>query len=229
MTARKKAQVVPPEVLKPLCPDDDIRQGGGSGSRVIVIGASTGGVEALYTLLAEFPSNCPPTFVVQHMRPGYVESFVAGLNRSCSAEVVLAQDRMIARRGRIHVAPTGDLHLTLVAQASVTLRLIDAPLVQGHRPSVDQLFLSAARLRPAPVAALLTGMGRDGAEGLLRIRRAGGHTIAQDESSSVVYGMPRAARDLGAPTQILPLKAIAMALLRAADQPLPDPEREWSI
>ncbi|MFN4155262.1 MAG: CheB methylesterase domain-containing protein [Paracoccaceae bacterium] len=181
-----------------------------------MIGASTGGVEALYTLLADFPHDCPPTFVVQHMRPGFVESFVTGLNRACAAEVVQAQDRQTACRGRIHVAPAGDLHLVLTTRPALSLRLTDAPPVQGHRPAIDPLFLSAARLRPAPVAALLTGMGRDGAEGLLHIRRAGGHTIAQDEASSVVYGMPRVARDLGAAVDILPLGAIAAALLRAA-------------
>lgn len=205
---------MPPDQTKTHANGEDSRSGTG---RVIVIGASTGGVEALHTLLSEFPSDCPPTFVVQHMRPGFVESFVSGLNRACAAEVVLAQDRQLARPGRIHVAPAGDLHLALFAQTALALRLIDAPLVQGHRPAVDQLFLSAALLRPAPVAALLTGMGRDGAEGLLQIRRAGGHTIAQDEASSVVYGMPRAARELGAAAQILPLRLIAAALLRAAD------------
>ena len=186
--------------------------------RVIVIGASTGGVDALYSLLANFPRDCPPTFVVQHMRAGFVESFVAGLNRACAAEVVLAQDRHIARPGRIHIAPAGNLHLILCAQHVLTLRLVNAPPLHGHRPAVDRLFFSAARLRPTPVAALLTGMGRDGAEGLLHIRRTGGHTIAQDETSSVVYGMPRAARDLDAADQILPLRSIATALLRAAGQ-----------
>ena len=195
-----------------------------SPGRIIVIGASTGGVEALYTLLSAFPGDCPPTIIVQHMRPAFVESFVAGLGRRCAPEVVLAEDRQIVRRGRVHVAPAGDLHLVLSAHPVVILRLSKAPPAHGHRPAVDPLFLSAARLQPAPVAALLTGMGRDGAEGLLRIREAGGHTIAQDEASAVVYGMPRAARDLGAAEQILPLHAIAAALLQAAAQ-TPPPHR----
>lgn len=183
-----------------------------------MIGASTGGVEALYTLLSALPSTCPPTFVVQHMRPGFVESFVAGLNRACEAAVVQAEDRRIARSGYIYVAPAGDFHLTLASHAELCMRLVSGDPVQGHRPSVDRLFMSAARLRTPPVAALLTGMGRDGAEGLLSIRRAGGHTVAQDEASSVVYGMPRAARDLAAADQILPIEAIAPALLRASSQ-----------
>ncbi|MDO8881871.1 CheB methylesterase domain-containing protein [Pseudotabrizicola sp.] len=191
----------------------------GAARRSIVIGASTGGVEALYTVLSRFPEDCPPTFVVQHMRPGYVESFVAGLNKACSANVVLAQDRQIPRAGCIYVAPAGASHMNLTAHPVLTMRLINGPAVHGHRPAVEPLFLSAARLRPPPVAALLTGMGRDGAEGLLAIRRAGGHTIAQDEASSVVYGMPGSARELNAADQILPLSFIAAALLRMATQP----------
>ncbi|WP_103333035.1 CheB methylesterase domain-containing protein [Pseudotabrizicola formosa] len=206
---------MPPDPRNPSGPAGNGRYSGG---RVIVIGASTGGVEALYTLLSEFPEDCPPTFVVQHMRPGFVEGFVAGLNRVCAAEVVQAQDRQVMRSGQIYIAPAGNMHLCLAATPVVSIRLTEAPPVHGHRPAVDPLFLSAAQLRPAPVAALLTGMGRDGAEGLLQIRRAGGHTIAQDRASSVVYGMPGAARDLGAAHQILPLSAIAAALLRLAAQ-----------
>lgn len=206
---------MPPDAFNRNNPQDTVQHGE---DRCIVLGASTGGVEALHTLLSAFPRDCPPTFVVQHMRAGFDESFVSGLNRACAADVVLAQDRQIARRGCIHVAPAGDLHLVLVAQPVLQLRLIDAPPLHGHRPAVDRLFVSAAGLRPAPVAALLTGMGRDGAQGLLCIRNAGGHTIAQDEESSVVYGMPRTARDLNAAHQILPLRSIAAALLRAAMQ-----------
>ena len=186
--------------------------------RIVVIGASTGGVEALYMLLSAVPPDCPPIYVVQHMRPSFIESFVAGLNRVCAAEVVQAQDRQLARPGQICIAPTGELHLVLTAHPDPMSRLVEGPPVQGHRPAVDRLFLSAAQLRTPPVAALLTGMGRDGAEGLLRIRQAGGHTIAQDEASSVVYGMPKAARDLDAADQILPIQSIAAALLRAVGQ-----------
>lgn len=205
-----------PDTAKAIQPDPAPWVGGG---RILLIGASTGGVEALHTLLSAFPRDCPPTIIVQHMRPAFVKSFVTGLDRSCAAEVVLAGDRQIVRPGRIYVAPAGDLHLVLCAHPTVTLRLREGPPAHGHRPAVDQLFLSAAKLQPAPVAVLLTGMGRDGAEGLLRIREAGGHTIAQDEASAVVYGMPRAARDIGAADQILPLYAIAAALLQAAAQP----------
>lgn len=198
-------------------------------SRAIVIGASTGGVEALYTVLAAMPADCPPIFVVQHMRPDFMSGFADGLDRACTAQVILARDREVARAGQIYIAPAGALHLTLTltGQGPISMRLIEGPPVQGHRPSVDRLFHSAAVLARPPAAALLTGMGRDGAEGLLAIRMAGGPTFAQDAATSVVYGMPRVAAELGAANKILPLSRIAFALLTAAGhgQTLPRQDR----
>jgi chemotaxis response regulator CheB len=184
--------------------------------RPILIGASTGGVEALYTILGAMPSDSPPLFIVQHMRPHFMESFVASLDRKCRPRVVLAQDRMVASRGHVYVAPAGPCHLTLGSGPSPFCRLVRGEAVHGHRPSVDRLFLSSTQLSPLPVAALLTGMGRDGAEGLLRLRQSGSLTIAQDEESCVVFGMPRAAIELSAAEKILPLAAIAEALLAGA-------------
>lgn len=184
--------------------------------RPIFIGASTGGVEALYDVLSMLPEDCPPTFVVQHMRADFIGSFVAGLDRAIAAHVQLARDRDIARVGHIYVAPPGESHLEVNGQGGLCMRLISGPPVQGHRPSVDRLFQSASTLVPRPAAAILTGMGRDGAAGLLAIKQAGGLTIAQDEATSVVYGMPRAAHDMGAAEKILPLCRIAAALLAAA-------------
>lgn len=184
--------------------------------RPILIGASTGGVEALYTILGAMPADCPPIFIVQHMRPNFMEGFVAGLDRMCRPQVVLAQDRMVASRGHVYIAPSGQCHLTLGSGAAPFCRLVQGEAVHGHRPSVDRLFLSATQLTPLPVAALLTGMGRDGAEGLLRLRHSGGLTLAQDQDSCVVFGMPRAAVELGAAEKILPLGAIAAALLAGA-------------
>lgn len=193
-----------------MLPDPDLPK------RNIVLGASTGGVEALYTVLARFPADCPPVFIVQHMRPTFLESFVAGLDRACQARVRLAEDRATAKPGEIYVAPPGEAHLTLADHGALTMRLSPGPPMQGHRPSVDRLFQSCATLPVCPAAALLTGMGRDGAQGLLEIRQAGGPTICQDEQTSVVFGMPRAAAAMGAATHILPLGSIAAALLRAA-------------
>ncbi len=199
--------------------------------RPIVIGASTGGVEALYTVLAAFPADCPPVFVVQHMRPGFVEAFVAGLNRNCAPKVVLAEDRMFAMDGHVYVAPPGETHLVLAcSQATaggervIINRLMESAPVHGHRPAADRLFQSAAALPCKPAAALLTGMGRDGAEGLLDIRRAGGPTIAQDRETCVVYGMPKAAQELQAADRILPLPAIGAALLAAAGYGVSNPK-----
>lgn len=185
-------------------------------TRSIVIGASTGGVEALHEVLRAMPADCPPVFVVQHMRPNFVDSFVAGLGRACVAAVNLAQDREVARPGNIYVAPPGTLHLILWGTHVLSTRLVAGLPLQGHRPSVDRLFQSAAALTVPPAAALLTGMGRDGAEGLLSIRMAGGPTIAQDQASSVVYGMPRVAFELGAAEKVLTLSKIAAHLLSAA-------------
>jgi chemotaxis response regulator CheB len=184
--------------------------------RAIVIGASTGGVEALHIVLASLPPDCPPVFVVQHMRPNFMESFVAGLNRSCQARVELAGDLTMARAGHIYIAPPGERHLVLSANGGLKTRLVFGPPIEGHRPSVHRLFQSAAALTRPPAAALLTGMGRDGAEGLLLLHNAGAPTIAQDEASSVVFGMPKAAIELKAAKQVLPLPLIGAALLAAA-------------
>lgn len=185
--------------------------------RPILIGASTGGVEALYQVLGAMPADAPPIFVVQHMRPNFIEGFVAGLDRACPPRVVLAQDRMIAERGYVYVAPSGTCHLTL--GTGPVCRLVCGDPMQGHRPAVDRLFLSSLSLPNLPTAALLTGMGRDGADGLLKLRQRGATTIAQSEDTCVVYGMPRAAIEMNAAEKILPLPLIAPALLVAAGYP----------
>jgi two-component system chemotaxis response regulator CheB len=184
--------------------------------RVILIGASTGGVEALHRVLAEFPADCPPTLVVQHIRGAFSAAFADRLNRACSAEVAEARDGQALRQGLILVAPGDATHLELRGPTPVQCRLAEAPPMSGHRPSVDALFRSAVPLRDRAVGVLLTGMGQDGARGLLQIREAGGHTIAQDRETSTVYGMPRVAAELGSAVEILSLGAIARATLAAA-------------
>ncbi len=178
----------------------------------ILVGASTGGVEALHHLLAALPADLPPVLVVQHMRPGFLKSLVDGLARNSALVPAIASDHQPARAGHVYFAPDGDRHLLL--DHGLVCRLVAGPPMNGHCPSVDALFLSGLRLSPLPLAVLLTGMGRDGAEGMRALHDAGATTIAQDRESSVVWGMPRAAVELGAASHCLPLDRIAAGILR---------------
>jgi two-component system chemotaxis response regulator CheB len=183
--------------------------------RVVAIGASTGGVEALITLLSGLPENCPPTVVTQHMPATFTKSFAARLDRMCAARVSEAEDGDPLQPGRIYVAPGGARHME-VSTAGVRLRTAD--LVKGHRPSVDVLFHSVASVCGArAVGVILTGMGKDGAQGLMAMRSAGARTLGQDEASSVVYGMPRAAFELGAVERQAPLGDLSRLVLEACN------------
>ena len=183
--------------------------------KTVVIGASTGGVEALAEVLGCFPSDCPPTLVVQHIGKGFHAALADRLDRMCSARVLLAEHRSIVRPGLIQIAPDPETHLVLSPNGQ-RCHLIESPSVSGHRPSVDMLFNSAAQLGRGAVGVLLTGMGRDGANGMLKIRQSGGRTIAQDQKSSVVYGMPRIADEIGAVSQQIPLHLIGPTILKVA-------------
>lgn len=185
-------------------------------SPVVAIGSSTGGVDALHEILAAFPENCPPTLVVQHISGMFTPSLAKGLARACRARVVLAEDAMPLQSGQIYIAPGNARHLTVVMRQRPVCRLAEGPAVAGHRPSIDELFRSCAQFGAATCAALLTGMGRDGAEGLLAIRRQGGRTVAQDARTSLIFGMARVAQELGAVERMLPLNRIAAALMEAA-------------
>ncbi len=195
------------------------RQSQGQPLRLIAIGASTGGTEVLKQLLDAIPADAPPIVIVQHMPERFTAAFARRLNETSAMSVREAVAGEILRPGTALVAP-GDRHITVVRQGrgdSLGIALHDSPLVNRHRPSVDVLFSSAARtLGAAAAGVLLTGMGRDGAEGLLAMRTAGALTIAQDEASSVVFGMPKAAIDLGAASKVLSIDLIAAALLRIA-------------
>lgn len=182
--------------------------------RIVLIGASTGGVDALLTVLASFPADCPPTAIVQHTGKGFSESLIKLLDRRCAAEVVVAADKLPMQTGRICVAGGTDGHFHLGPGSAPHCRLVPGEPVSGHVPSVDELFRSALPIAPQVVAVLLTGMGRDGAEGMLSLRRAGARTLGQDAASAVVYGMPRAAHELGAVEQQLPLDRIGPEILR---------------
>ena len=182
-------------------------------AELIAIGASTGGVETITELLSTFPATIPAVVIVQHMPEAFVPRFAARLRSTLPFAVEPAADGRPLTPGRVLIAP-GNRHLLVVrgAGGGLETRLSDGPPVSGHRPSVDALFTSVAEARPKAVGVLLTGMGRDGAAGLLRMREAGALTIAQDEQTSTVFGMPRAAQELNAAKLVLPLPRIAAAI-----------------
>lgn len=185
--------------------------------KIIAIGASTGGTEAIKEVLIDMPADSPGIVITQHMPPGFTRTFAERLNRLSRLRVVEAQGGERILPGHAFVAP-GDHHLLVERSgANYLIRLSDGPQVHRHRPAVDPMFQSLAQCAGRNViAALLTGMGKDGALGLREIQQAGGHSIAQDEASSVVYGMPREAIALGAADEILALEKIAEALTQQA-------------
>lgn len=182
---------------------------------VIAIGSSTGGVEAQFSLIGALPVDCPPVLVVQHMPAAFTGGFAARLDRECRTKVVEAKHGMPVERGTVYIAPGGQNHMELVGGANGRIRLLDSDCVAGHRPSVDVLFHSVAKLGAAAVGVILTGMGSDGANGLLAMRQAGARTFGQTEASCVVYGMPRAAFERGAVERELSLSAMPEAILAA--------------
>lgn len=185
------------------------------GHKIVAIGSSTGGVEALIAVLQKFPKNCPPTVITQHMPQAFTKSFAERLNRLCAPVVEEATDGARLQIGKIYLAPGGANHLEVVNPNAPCCRLVDRGPVNGHRPSVDVLFDSVAELAGRrAVGVILTGMGRDGASGLLRMRQAGARTIGQNEKTCVVYGMPRVAYELGAVEQQFPLGAIGEEILK---------------
>jgi two-component system chemotaxis response regulator CheB len=186
-----------------------------AGRKVVAIGASTGGVEALIAVLQKFPVNCPPTVITQHMPPSFTKSFADRLNRLCAPVVQEATDGARLEIGKIYLAPGGDRHLQVANPHAPCCRLVERDPVNGHRPSVDVLFDSVAELAGRnAVGAILTGMGRDGAAGLLKMRHAGARTIGQNEKTCVVYGMPRVAFELGAVEHQFPLSSIGEEILK---------------
>jgi len=206
---------VPPPVPVILPP------GGFSARRIILIGASTGGVEALRYLLPRLPDGLPPIAVVQHIPPNFSRLMAERLNELCPFEVREAAEGDELHPGLCLVAP-GDFHLTLVRYGNgYRARLTQSPPVHHCRPSVDVLFRSAADHAGAQsVAALLTGMGSDGARGLQALRAAGARTLAEHEESCVVYGMPQAAIKLGVVDSVVPLEQMPQAILQALAEPV---------
>jgi two-component system chemotaxis response regulator CheB len=188
-----------------------------AGRKIIAIGASTGGVEALITVLQKFPANCPPTVITQHMPHTFTRSFAERLNRLCAPSVQEATDGARLEIGKIYLAPGGERHLQVANASAPCCRLVDRDPVNGHRPSVDVLFDSVAEVAGRnAIGVILTGMGRDGASGLLKMRHAGARTFGQNEKTCVVYGMPRVAYELGAVETQLPLGSIGEEILKTA-------------
>lgn len=199
-----------PQVVRPAVRGQVFRD-----KSLIMVGASTGGVDALISVLGAFPKDCPPTLVVQHTGGKFAASLIRLLAGRCAAQVVAAEDGAVPDRGHIYLMPDGDAHLALAAGASPRMTRDTAPAVGGHRPAIDVLFRSGRPFAAHVAAAILTGMGRDGAAGMLELSRAGATTIAQDEATSIVYGMPRVAWEIGAAGKRLPVDRIGHALLAA--------------
>lgn len=187
---------------------------------VVAVGASTGGTQAIETVLRGLPTWCPGVLIVQHMPAEFTAAFAERLNEASLLEVRQAEEGEPVLPGVALVAPGGH-HVLLEGWGSgYRVRLEDGPPVHHQRPSVDVLFQSVARRAGGrAVGVLLTGMGKDGAAGLLAIRKKGGHTIVQDERSSVVFGMPKEAIQLGAAEQVVPLEEIAEAILDVLSDP----------
>lgn len=184
--------------------------------KVIVVGASTGGTQAVGVFLEALPTDAPGVVVVQHMPENFTRSFARNLDSFCRVQVKEAADRDVVRPGVALIAPGGKHTLLKRVGSQYLIEVRDGPLVSRHRPSVDVLFRSAARFAGAnAVGVILTGMGDDGAQGMKELHDAGAATFAQDEATSVVFGMPREAIRLGGIGEVLPLGALPAAALRA--------------
>lgn len=216
LTAAAKVRVVPKKAVtvrrnitarKPV-------QTGIFSDRIIALGASTGGTDALESVLKEFPEDCPPIVIVQHMPPVFTKMYAERLDKSCRMHVIEASDGDRLKQGLCIIA-AGDKHMRLKKDVNgYYVSCAEGPKVSGHCPSVDVLFESVAEAAGKDaVAAILTGMGADGAKGMKKLHDSGAYTIGQDKDSCVVYGMPMEAYNLGAVDEQLPLDRIGQALL----------------
>ena len=200
---RHRSTCTPAAHTDPFAPND----------RIVAIGSSTGGVEALLTIVERLSADCAPTVITQHMPATFTRSFAERLNRASAATVTEARDGDPLVPGHVYVAPGGDFHLEVEGKAQLRCKVTKGDPVSGHCPSVDVLFSSVARtVKTRGLGVILTGMGRDGARGLKAMRDVGARTLGQDESTCVVYGMPRAAFELGAVERQLPLEKLGVAI-----------------
>lgn len=188
-------------------------------NKIIAIGASTGGTEALREVLVSMPANSPPIVVVQHMPQNFTKAFADRLNEICKIQVKEAVDGEYLSVGKVLIAP-GNQHMEIRRSgANYYVSLLDGPMMFHQRPAVEILFNSVAKYAGKnAVGAILTGMGKDGAQGLLNMRMAGANTVAQDEKSCVVFGMPKEAIDLGAAQTIQPLSNISKTIIDFCNQ-----------
>jgi two-component system chemotaxis response regulator CheB len=183
---------------------------------LVAIGASTGGTEAIIQVVKDFPSTTPGVVIVQHMPPVFTQMYAERVDKLIAMKVREAKHGDRVERGTVLIAPGGEQHMRIRGDAQgYFISLSDGPKVNGHCPSVDVLFESVAQYAGTnAVGVILTGMGADGARCLRKMRDKGAHTIGQDQESSVVYGMPKVAHDLGAVAEQLPLSTIGAAVLR---------------
>ncbi len=199
----------------------------GKNSRMVAIVSSTGGPNALYQILQELPSNlAAPVLIVQHMSSGFIKGLAEWLTGKDHLQVQVAKDSDLVIPGRALLAPD-DYHLTVTPQKRI--KLLNAPPVGGHRPSGNFLFQSVAdHYGPGALGIILTGMGSDGAQGMRILKAAGGKTIAQDENTSVIFGMPKSAIELGVVDRILPVTKIASEIIAfcASENPEPEDDRD---
>lgn len=204
---------IPFTLVKSAC----IKQDSFSPKGIIAIGTSTGGPKALQEVLPRFPENLAASvLIVQHMPPGFTKSLADRLNSLSRIQVKEAEDQEELLGGTAYIAP-GNYHMKVAKTLSgkFFINLTQEPPVSGHRPSVDVLFLSVAEQRGIPVTAvILTGMGQDGKKGMIEIKKAGGRTIAEDASTAVVYGMPKAAVEAGCVDQVVPLQKVGAEILK---------------
>ena len=203
-----------PPAARSAAPPPAARSVGPASDKTIVIGASTGGVEALREVLMPLPEDMPPILIAQHMPGGFTRTFAQRLDTQCRIRVKEADDGELLAHGSAYIAP-GDWHLMVERkQGRLSIRLSDGPPVNRHRPSVDPLFRSAAQTAGSKcIGVMLSGMGADGAQAMVELRQKGAHNIAQDEASCVVFGMPKQAIAAGAVHDVLPLRSISARLV----------------
>jgi len=208
--ARLPAPMAPAVAPRPV-----LRSPLASSEKLVMIGASTGGTEAIRQVLQPLPPDSPAILITQHMPAGFTRSFAQRLDALCSVTVREATHGERVLPGHVYLAPGGEAHMRLGRSgANYVIELDPAPPVNRHRPSVDVLFHSAAVAAGRnAIGVILTGMGKDGAAGLLEMRRAGARTLAQDEASCVVFGMPREAILAGAADEVVPLQTMSERIL----------------